>query len=400
MSYNRLSEASRIWLEENIHHKPLDRWVSRLKSQAEGTMASHVRYFRLFLARYRYTPLSVYEARLDEVRSDDPLMWGVIRDQVLQVMRELVDGDFSDWPEEARIFIPRRTGRLEPTTARNLAKGVQSFFETFGDRMEIRIKSKDLPQGDSRGQRLIRPDQILEVVKHGGIKYPYRNVAVAMFLKDTGLRASDLSLFSVGDWLGARARVQFNKYGESFTKFQPERTRKENIVAEPHIGPEAFKAIDQYLKIERPGAASEEALFMDETGKALIGGAIGQLIKHMVRKGLGPEAEKVSCHSFRKLFETGLQAGSMPDKWIKYLQGKSRGVYSMPEDLQVSNGESLLMSRYMQAYDQIRVHETGNLRELKEKVEQLEVAAGKADENEARIQLLEEIIKRRGDLIC
>lgn len=361
-------------------------------------MASHVRYFRIFLARYQYDPTSVYEARLSEVRSDDPLEWGIVRDQILQVMRELVDGDYSDWPDEARIYTPKRTGKLEPTTARNLSKGVQSFYETFGERMEVKIKSKDLPQGDYRGQRLIRPDQIQEVVKHGGHRHPYRNVAIAIFLKDTGLRTSDLSLFTVQDWLEAKARIQYNRYGESFTRFEPERTRKENIVAEPHVGPETIQAVEQYLKVERPGASGEQALFLDESGKALIGGAIGKVVKHMVNKGLGPEAEKVSCHSFRKLFETGLQAGGMPDKWIKYLQGKSRGVYSKPEDLQVPDGESKLMTKYMEAYEEIRVYETGNLRELKEKVEQLEVAAAKADENEARIKLLEQILKERGDL--
>jgi len=79
-----------------------------------------------------------------------------------------------------------------------------------------------------------------------------------------------------------------------------------------------------------------------------------------------PDNEKISGHSFRKHFQTSLEAAQVPKNWIALLQGKkisdSTGPYSRPMDL------GQLTKKYIEAYDSLRVQEVGEVRELKNRM--------------------------------
>ena len=386
---------------ELYHDDPaFKRWHTRLKSKAPGTRRQYLRYMSLFCLRFGYTPSLLYEARLAEATSDDPLKWGVMRDQVLQIMREMAKAVFYDaddpWPEEALEQLGE-VRALEPETCKQVGKAVTSFLETFGERMEVRLKAKDLPQGDSRGSRAVPLDVIREASKHGGRELPHRNVAIVMHLKEWGPRLSDLGIITVGDYLGARARPTLNDLGEAFIAIKPERTVKEGILCRPHLGPESVEATDRYLEVERPGAGRDEPLFMQwykVTGEPgpLSGNAAGQVVRRMILEAAGQRAVEMGWtpHSIRKTWSTLIQAGGMPESWAKYIQGKARDRYQVPEELSGPDGETLLMEAYVEAYDMIRLNREGL--ELREKVKRIE-----AEKVEDRREL--QYLRMRMDLL-
>jgi len=366
---------------ELYHDDPaFKRWYTRLKSKAAGTQRQYLRYMSLFCLRFGYTPTLLYEARLAEATCDDPLRWGVIRDQILQVMREMAEARFYDvddpWPEEALGQLSE-VRALEPETCKQVGKAVTSFLETFGERMEIRLKAKDLPQGDSQGSRAVPLDVLREALKHGGREIPHRNVAILLHLKEWGPRLSDLGVITVGDYLAARARPTVNDLGEPFIAIKPERTVKEGLLCRPHLGPEGVEATDRYLEVERPGAELGEPLFtqwykVTGTPGPLTGNAAGQVVRRMILEAAGPRATEMrwTPHSIRKTWSTLIQAGGMPETWAKYIQGKARDRYQVPEDLSGLDGDTLLMKAYVEAYDMIRLdRDTLQLREQVKRIE-------------------------------
>lgn len=122
------------------------------------------------------------------------------------------------------------------------------------------------------------------------------------------------------------------------------------------------------------------------------GHAAGERVKRMIVKGLGVrEARGKSSHSIRKLHKTGLEAGGVPESWIKYLQGKAQDVYSIPQELEGADGDTILMDAYMQAYEKIRVYPT-DLEALSNTREQLTTVKSTLDSVVASNVQLEEKI--------
>lgn len=372
MSFNIYSESVRKFLETNLRNDiNLQRWYTRLSDKAPGTVNVYIPAFKMFCERFKYNVNTLYEARLLEATSDKPRSRGVIRDQVVKMMREMEDGNYEEWPDSAKALT--REGlrgqplkRKSPSTCHQIAKALTSFFETFEEQMELHIKVKEMPQGDSTGPQGIKIGQVREVVKHSGRENPYRNVAIAMFLKDSGLRRGDLQTYIIGDYLEAKKTIQNNEFGEPFISFNPERTKKEGIIAHVHLGPEAIRAIDKYLEVERPDAKNESPLFSASRKHGvypLESRAVGQVIERMIKKALGHEAKRKSALSFRKLHKTGLEAGGMSEFWIRLLQGIPRNIYSRREGLDGSDRIKKLMVKYMEAYDQIRVYQNRSERE-------------------------------------
>ena len=345
------------WVNASVEgDRALARWDSRLHGKAVGTRYLYLRYLRVLCARFGLTPQGLYDLRLQEMQSTDPLEKGMVRDKTIQIMREMEEGRYEDWPETARALLISRNQMKElqpraPSTCKQLAKAVTSFFETFD--MEFKVKAKDKPQGSSNGQYGLSQAHLLEAVKHGGRENPYRNVAVFMFLKDAGVRRGDLEGFKVRDYLDA-VEVRGVAPGERFKVFKEKSTEKEGVVAGIRVGPETVEAVDKYLEVERPGCRPDEPLFMERDKRygyegPISGGAAGLIVKRMIRLGLGPEAYKRSAHSLRKFHKTRLEAGGVPEQWVKMLQGKASDVYSKPEPRELTD-------KYVEAYDQLRVY--------------------------------------------
>lgn len=354
----------------------LNRWNSYLQGKATGTRYLYLRNFQVLCERFGLTPQAIYDLRLREIQSTNALDKGVVRDKIIQIMREMEEGRYEEWPDSARALMvsPNQMKTLQPRaskTCRQMAKAVTSFFETFD--MEFKVKAKDKPQGSSNGQYGVSQAQCREAIKHGGRENPYRNVAVFMFLKDAGIRRGDLGGLKVQDYREA-IRVDGDAQDEKFLVFREKITKKEGIVASIRVGPETVEAVDRYLEVEHPGCGPDDPLFMGRAKRhgaagPLSGGAAGLIVKRMLRLGLGPDAYKRSAHSLRKYHKTRLEAGGMPEQWVKILQGKKADVYSKPEPRE-------LTERYVKAYDQLRIHPTvqGDMKRLRRELEEAKTA--------------------------
>jgi hypothetical protein len=167
-----------------------------------------------------------------------------------------------------------------------------------------------------------------------------RNQALIMFMKDSGLRASDVAKLTAEDY--DRAVTYTNEFDEPFKVFQPLGTKKTGHLAYVHIGPEAVKRLEKYLKGRKKGP-----LFHARRGdRGMTAKAIINFFVRM-KQFLGEGGYKVSAHSFRKYHYSNLEA-KMPLNWVNKLQGRKSSVYSRPE------GKSIT-ELYMESYDMLRV---------------------------------------------
>lgn len=360
----------------------------------------------MFCARYDYTPNELQEARLREITSTDPIDWGVIRDQVTLMMADMFKANYYDefdpWPAEALAMF-KDVRAMEPETCKDVAKSVVHFFETFGERMELRIKAKDMPQGDSVGASPIPIEELEEMTKHGGREQPHKNVAMEMHLKEWGPRVCDLGILTVGDYWQAKNNAVYNDLGEPFISIKPARTIKEGIMCNPHLGPEGIEATDRYLAVERPDARADEPLFMkwsktyDRRGP-VSGASVSQAMKKMIWRACGKERaeqNRWTPHSIRKTWENMIISGGMPESWAKVIQGKARDTYKRPKDLQGPDGDTLLMEAYIKAYDRIRLfRESQELRQRVKEIEQEKVQDNqRLNYLEMRMSLYDSIIE-------
>lgn len=369
------------WLAENLDSdEALERFYGKLKGRAPGTQYLYLKSLLTFCLRFGMTPKQVFEARHLEVSTRDPLKMGRVRDMIIEIMRELNNGDYALWPQAARDLLVSKNQMSvlksrSASTCKTIGKAMTAFFDTFGEIYEIKIKPRDKPRGDSAGQKYIQAEDIAEATRHGGRENPHRNVAVLLFLKDTGIRRGDLSQLTIEDYQATR--VAENKDGETFKAWRDLRTKKMGITAKIHMGPESIDAVDRYLRVEHPRPEPEQPLFLQsnknlkhgdiEPYGPISGGAAGLAVKRMIRLALGPEAYKRSAHSLRKYHKTRLEAAAVDEDWIHIMQGKAPDTYSVPPDRD-------LMDAYMRGYEELRVFKpsTPDMSKMQRKIQDLE----------------------------
>lgn len=385
-----------VWLKELGSDPVLRRWLQRLNGSPKSTRRSYLRNLRLCCIRYGLTPHQLFEKRKNEVESGDPLIMGEVRDMVIGLMQELTEGRTGDWPEAARGLV--KPGPKAPSTARQVSKALINFFKTFGERMEMKIKAKDKPTGTNLGQRGIPASDIRKSLDHAGEEFRLRNRAMVLFLKDSGLRRSDLPLLNVS-YFRSPDRVR-SVDGEAFMVFDPVRTQKEGIHAWIHVGPEAVRAVDEYLKKERGDAGPDDPLFTMRPQKVkgdvgvkadlrITEDAVGATIKRMMKRGLGDEAKRKSAHSLRKFHRSVLSTAGVSKEIIDKFQGKAVGPYVVPEDIDPEE----ILETYIRAYDGLRVFPHGEVdyeareevERLRRKIQELESRRGAAPEIDERI---------------
>ena len=349
--------------------------MEELLSKASGTREKYLFYFQRFLERWGLSADELFEMRLKDLRSGDPLNFGRIERWVKAWCRELVEAGYS------------------PGTCRLAAHAVKSFFKALN--LPLNLKASDLPKGESSGSRIVLREEILALWDACGGEFKKRNRAILMFLKDSGLRISDVVALTVGQYRGAK--TIYNEFGEPFKVFEPIQTKKTGSLAFVHIGPEAIKAVDDYLRYreEREGPLPPGApLFSTREGDFMQPDAI-TMVFNRLRRSLGREGYRISPHSLRK-FHTTLLEAEIPRHWLAKLQGKkvndSMGPYSQPEFL-----PGTLTEAYMQAYHRIRVFKKGETdRKAREEVVRLQARIA---ELESRIKKMEPAYRRMMEAI-
>jgi len=192
-----------------------------------------------------------------------------------------------------------------------VSKAITSFFSVFDDRLSVKFNRNEKPSGSHAGADNIPKEMIRESLKHCGDEFPYRNIAIMFFMKDCGLRESDVGELSIRDYRQARSRAQYNSNSEPFMTIDPIKTGKENVHAWIHLGPESIEAIDQYLVKERNSSKDDMPLFVMRAPKyeggedriptrAISGPAVGGIVKRMFVRAYGSGANKLSAHSLAR----------------------------------------------------------------------------------------------------
>lgn len=328
--------------------KSLNLWMDYIDSLSNGTKGLYTRRLSELMEHLGVeTHDQLYELQLRCIRSDDPRDRQTLENRVVNVVNMVV-----------------REGRLKGSSARDYVKAVSSFMKAMG--IPFKVDHKRLPKFSTLGRRIILRDQIRTLYEQPGTEFWERNRAMTMFLKDSGLRISDVCRYNVCDYLDART-VKHER--GTFRDMGVIATQKTGENAFVFIGPEACEAVDAYLDKRKPMV--NEPLFTTRSGTRITSDALTMLYMRLSDRLL--DGERIGAHSFRKFHQTQLEAAGVPANWIKRYQGRkivdSTGAYSHPEDV-----PGQLLDTYIQNYDALRIYgeQNGKVKKLEAKIEEME----------------------------
>jgi integrase len=311
--------------------KSRDLWMDYTESLGKDTRAL---YFRRLAEAMEYIGVKdhdeLYGLQLQCLKSDDPRDRQTLENKVVNLVNQVV-----------------RDGRLKGSSARDYVKAMSSFMKAMG--LPFHVDSKRLPKFSNLGRKIILREQIRVIYEKPGTEFWHRNRALTMFLKDSGLRISDVRRYNVCDYLDAPT---FQHETGTFKDMGAIATQKTSEYAYVYLGPETVEAVDAYLEQRKAGA--HEPLFLDRDGKRMTSDALTQLFMRLSERLL--DGDRIGAHSFRKFQQTQLEAAGVNGNWIKRYQGRkvkdSTGVYSNPQDI-----PGQLLETYIEHYDALKVYE-------------------------------------------
>ncbi len=328
---------------------PSDLWENELSLKSQNTQKKYREKFSVFCERWSATPQELFDQRLSDLKSGDPLNFRRMEKMVERSMKEIVD-----------------SGR-SVSTAKTLKNAVSLFFVAVD--MPLKMRMRNTPNGDTVGQKMMRADQQRELHASLNRFNKKRNTAILVTLKDGGWRVSDNQLLTVENYLNAE--IFTNAAGEQFRVFNPALTEKCKIRGILHLGPESCNAIDAYLEERREKGLIDgyPTLFINRSHKPFTKDTMTGLISQQCRL-LGKKFKKLSAHSLRKFHRSMLLNAGVPNSWIDKYQGKKSDTYARPGEISAPDDLNKLTERYIEAYDALRIF--GLSKETKEKLSKFE----------------------------
>jgi len=274
-------------------------WMDQLVNRSENTVKAYKLHFNQFLEFMKATPDALIKMQRKALESDgDPRKNHVVETKVRAWLGELKQSK-------------------SPSTCRLALSSVKSFFAL--NLHPLRLTRLDRPQGESVGSRIPEKEEVIRIAD--ATKWKYR--AAVMFLKDSGLRISDL------------VRVRWEDavdLGEGFWNFNI-MTQKKQVQACAFVGPETTRLLNQFKnKSGRIFGANKDA--------------VNRMVNLIIEKA---GVEGVSAHGLRKYFKTSLQHARVPEEYILRMMGKKASVYS-------ENRRSQLFEAYKNAYPDLSIY--------------------------------------------
>jgi len=320
-------------------------WSRKLDTKSESTQRTYAAMLSSFLERWGYTHETLFteyhQIYVDRITGNgDPRDADKIETMLATQMREMVGRGFSG------------------SYARSLKNALTFFFKSQG--LTFTVDKEDIPPKDSRSRDTPTKQDLQRMLDKCSGMNELRNQALIMFLKDSGLRVSDVSPLDVDDYRAALVVAG----SPGYAWFKDLKTKKKGIWAYPVIGPDASEALDAYLGSR--DAAPGEPLFMgmdfdtsspDRNDWVIQGEcrlSATAMVTAMRTIGAKVKGKRMSAHSLRGYHSTQLRGSSVPLEWIKRLQGKrlpsSDDPYFHPEQ----TGE--LLESYVKAYPSLEVN--------------------------------------------
>jgi len=294
-------------------------WLDQIEGKSEGTKELYTIYFQKFCEYTAMSPNELIEMQHKGFESsEDP--------------REdhMIEGKVRGWLADTKAS-------KASATRRAMLTAVRSFFSL--NLHPLRLNRMDVPRGRSMGSRIPEKHEVIAMAD--AAKWKYR--AAVMFLKDSGLRISDVVRVTWED------KVDM---GDGFWNFNI-LTRKTGVEATAFVGPETTRLLEQFkTKTGRIFGTAKE--HMDDEVNALT--------KKANLKG-------VTAHGLRKYFKTSLQHARVQEEYILRMMGKKASVYS-------ESRRSQLFEAYRKAYAELSIYaqkeQEEENRELRRKVMELD----------------------------
>jgi integrase len=313
-------------------------WQSELANKEEGTKQRYQQYFNEFLSFVSKTPDELIVQRQQDLLNLDRKIQRRIESLLLAFLAK------------------KKADGYAVATRQIYFASIRSFFEIHY--FPLIMRRGDYPKGDSNGVKRATKDAILKVLdnKHQRNKLTIR--AIMLFIKDSGLRVSDVRRLNYGDI----AKLLEN--GETIIQINII-TEKTNLLAKTFIGEEAIQALKEYLEARKQGSKDSrnvepEIISKDSPlFKVWAKGEVRRYSRHslssIMREAFASvDEDRMSAHSLRKKLQTDLEKAGINSNWIDQILGhqliNTRDAYSLPTDEE-------LKEAYLKAYPSMRVYQ-------------------------------------------
>jgi integrase len=231
----------------------------------------------------------------------------------------------------------------KPATCRTALNAVRNFF--MANEHPLRILRKDIPQGATQGSNVPEREDVIKMADASTWKYR----AIIMFLKDSGLRISDVVRLRWED---------MQDMGDGFWHFTIE-TEKKGIVAMSFVGPETTRVLARAQK-------KEGRIF--PARPQFVTKKLSQAIKSCGLTG-------IYGHGLRKYFYASMQEARVPEHIILLMMGKKSSEYGQRR-------VSELLKYYKDAYSKLGIYgqvktnlkirrQEAQIKKLRERVDEL-----------------------------
>ena len=311
-------------------------WKKELANRDRKTAIRYLQYFKGFAEFMGMTPDQILAQREIDLRSKDR-----------KVQRR--------FESEFKTYISKKRDEgFKVATQQVMYASIRSFFEIHY--YPLIMRKGDYPKGDSNGVKRATKEAILKVLAHK-TRNSFTTHSIILFIKDTGLRISDVVALKCGDIPqqieNKVCPIQINVI-----------TEKTNLLAKVFIGQEAIDAIKVYFSIRKAGSKWHKEIVPEKISansplfRSWTSGEIKPLNRitgsHIIRNSFLYIGEKrMSAHSLRKKLQTDLEKAGINSNWIDQILGhqliNSRDAYSLPTDEE-------LKEAYLRAYQFIRIY--------------------------------------------
>jgi integrase len=311
----------------------LQYWQRELATKGEATKQKYQAYFQEFLEFIGKNPDELIVQRQQDLLNPDRKIQRRIESQLL-----------------AFIAKKKKEGYAVATQQLYFAS-IRSFFEIHY--FPLIMRRGDYPKGDSNGVKRATKEAILKVVKNK-TRNSVTIKPLILFIKDTGLRVSDVRRLKYGDIASRFER------GDRIIQIDII-TQKTKLLAKTFMGEESIQALKEYFEARKKGSrnvAPETITRNSPLFKLWARGEVKPIQRHslssLIREAfVNVNEERITAHSLRKKLQTDLEKAGINSNWIDHILGhkliNSRDAYSMPTDEE-------LRDAYAKSYQYIRVY--------------------------------------------
>ena len=310
-------------------------WKKHLSTRVERTRNEYFRTFNMFVEWAKKTPEQLRIMKYEESQKQEPWLRTEVENLVRQYLGYLNEKGYSG----SYIHV--------------VLSSIKSFFSA--QNMPLRLNSNDRPRVASEHASAVPTHKDMKKIVDAADSL--RNRALVLFLKDTGLRVSDVAKLK---WKDLKPREQ------GFCGFKIV-TEKKKVVARGFFGLETTEALELYRKQRLGGTRhvkpekniEDHFVFVPlpvsghfDGGRhgmdpAVVGARVGDCIKLAGFRG------KYTPHGLRKFWEQNVRADR--EAYLKQLNGRK---LSAVERAYYWRTEEQLCELYKENYDNLRIFST------------------------------------------